>query len=198
MDTATPTESAANFKRFQSWEIRPEEEYARRMRILSELVSATEGTCARRFWNIMGQVVDWEWENMNLALWLTEKIRTDQGNVQRLPLATVTCCQSPPPGKGIEESLSGSVNFAASQSPPTCIGIDGSMTGSVRGAASSSIPPPSTPPELVNNSQKVLSKEQAEIVAKNKAAAFLMREAKRASEKQKREAEVFEAMQWHA
>ena len=59
-------------------------------------------------------------------------------------------------------------------------------------------PPPSTPPELVNNRQKVLSKEQAEIVAKNKAAAFLMREVKRASEKQKREAEVFEAMQWHA
>ena len=68
MAAATPPEIEGNFIRFSSWRILPEEQYAKRMRILRELSSATEGTCTDQFWKVMGQVDDWEWEDMDPGL----------------------------------------------------------------------------------------------------------------------------------
>ena len=175
MAAAPPPESEAKYIRFQSWRIQPEEEYAKRLLILSELAAATEGTSSCRFWKVMGQVDDWDFQDMNPQLLPKEKkVCIDQGNVHS-PLLGLFGCQSPPPGTGIHGSVGGQGN----------------------GASSSSIPPPSTPAELGYNFQKSLSPLSAEklaLIEKNKAAALLMRSLKRSAEQT--EGMVFEVMPW--
>ena len=141
MAAATPPEIESKFIRFSSWRILPEEQYAKRMRILRELSSATEGTCTDQFWKVMGQVDDWEWEDMDPGLLPKDKnMCIEQVVLPSLPLGEFTACQSPPPGSG----------------------IDGSLTGTNNGAASSSLPFPSTPAELLDNSTNVSLTAKAE------------------------------------
>ena len=67
MAAATPPDIDGKVTRFTSWHNHPEEQYAKRMRTLRQLCVDTEGSCRDQFFTVMGQVDDWEWEDLNPA-----------------------------------------------------------------------------------------------------------------------------------
>ena len=167
MEAATPPDIDGKVTRFTSWHILSEEQYANRMRILRELCVETEGTCFDQFFKVMGQVDDWEWEDLN-----PEKLQEDKHVSNRT--------------QAVLSAFSNGQLFAL-QSPPPGSAAVGSVAAEATGAALSAIPLPMTPGELLHDNADIIAKNKADMIAKNKANALMVRDSKMAVDKQKRE-----------
>jgi len=164
MAAATPPEIGVKVSRFTSWHNLPEEQYAKRMRTLRQLCVDTEGSCRDQFFTVMGQVGDWEWEDLNPA-----KLEEDQHVSNRtqtvlraFSLGQVVAYQSPPPGTAAA---------ASDAAAPT-------------GTAFSATGWPTTPDDTFERLTNLQAQAKADLIAKNKAIALKTREAKMAVDKQ--------------
>ncbi len=164
MAAATPPDIDGKVIRFTSWHILPEEQYAKRMRILRQLCVDTEGSCRDQFFKVIGQVDDWEWEDLN-----PEKLQEDehvsnrtQTVLKAFSLGQLVACQSPPPGTAAV----------------------GSVAAGASGAALSATGWPTTPDDTVERLCNLQAQNKADTIAKNKANAIMMRDAKKAVDKQ--------------
>ena len=164
MAAATPPGIDGKVTRFTSWHNLPEEQYAKRMRTLRQLCVDTEGSCRDQFFTVMGQVDDWEWEDLNPA-----KLDEDQHVSNRtqtvlkaFSLGQLVAYQSPPPGTA-------AVGSDAAAPTGTAFWPAGRPTG------------PDTTHEGLTN---LVAQNKADLIAKNKAVALKARDAKMAVDKQ--------------
>jgi hypothetical protein len=164
MAAATPPGIDGKVTRFTSWHNLPEEQYAKRMRTLRQLCVDTEGSCRDQFFTVMGQVDDWEWEDLNPA-----KLEEDQHVSNRtqtvlkaFSLGQLVAYQSPPPGTA-------AVGSDAAAPTGTAFSATGWPTGR------------DTTFESLTN---LAAQNKAELIAKNKAIALMARDAKMAAVKQ--------------
>lgn len=118
----------------------------------------------------MGQLDDWEYEDMHPFLAPPNKKFKWEQHVEPLPWPVNPYgVQSPPPGQGV-------------QKPP----------GGQSLAASSGLATPLTPPELLADRVTAAETAKAELIARNKAAALLRREQKMVPEQHEKPLEGFE------
>ena len=149
--------------RFTSWHDLPEEQYAKRMRTLRQLCVDTEGSCRDQFFTVMGQVDDWEWEDLNPA-----KLEEDQHVSNR----TQTVLKAFSLGQ-----------LVAYQSPPPGTAAVGSDAAAPTGTAFSATGWPTGPATTFGSLANLAAQNKAELIAKNKAIALMARDAKMAADK---------------
>lgn len=164
MAAATPPGNDGKVPRFTSWHNLPEEQYEKRMRTLRQLCVDTEGSCRDQFFTVMGQVDDWEWEDLNLErLDLDKHVRNrTQTALKAFGLGQLGCYQSPPPGTAAVGS------DAAAPS-----GTEFSATGW-----------PTTPDDTLERLTNLQAQTKADLIARNKANALMARDTKKAADKQ--------------
>ena len=164
MAAATPPDIDGKVTRFTSWHNHPEEQYAKRMRTLRQLCVDTEGSCRDQFFTVMGQVDDWEWEDLN-----PEKLQEDQHVSNR----TQTVLKA-----------FGLGQLVAYQSPPPGTAAVGSDAAAPTGTAFSATGWPTTPDDTLERLTNLQAQTKADLIAKNKAIALMARDAKMAADKQ--------------
>ena len=164
MAAATPPDIDGKVTRFTSWHNHPEEQYAKRMRTLRQLCVDTEGSCRDQFFTVMGQVDDWEWEDLN-----PEKLQEDKhvSNRTQIVLNDFSLGQ-----------------LVAYQSPPPGTAAVGSDAAAPTGTAISATGWPTTPDTTFERLTNLQAQEKADLIAKNKAIALKVREEKKAVDKQ--------------
>ena len=167
MAAATPPDIDGKVTRFTSWHNHPEEQYAKRMRTLRQLCVDTEGSCRDQFFTVMGQVDDWEWEDLNL-----EKLDEDKHVSNR----TQTVLKAFALGQ-----------LVAYQSPPPGTAAVGSDAAAPTGTAFSATGWPAGPDDTFERLTNLQAQSKADLIAKNKAVALKARDAKIAAEKQSSE-----------
>ena len=131
------------------------------MRTLRQLCVDTKGSCRDQFFTVMGQVDDWEWEDLNLERLDQDKhVRNrTQTVLKAFSLGQLGCYQSPPPGTAAVGS------DAAAPS--------GTETGW-----------PTTPDDTLERLTNLQAQTKADLIAKNKANALMARDARMAADKQ--------------
>ena len=164
MAAATPPEIDGKVTRFTSWHNHPEEQYAKRMRTLRQLGVDSDGSCRDQFFKVMGQVDDWEWEDLN-----TEKLQEDQHVSNR----TQTVLKA-----------FGLGQLVAYQSPPPGTAAVGSDAAAPTGTAFSATGWPTTPDDTFERLTKLEAQNKADLIARNKAIALKARDEKKAVDKQ--------------
>ena len=149
-----------------TWDDLPEEMFAKRMRRLRQMCVDTDDSCREQFFKVLGQVEEWQWEDMILMSGIIEpqdehgSNRTEK-DLKDFSLGESVPFQSPPPGAA-----------AASSSPPAPCGPSWLPT------------PAHTAAETLEERIRVQEQPNAEVIAKNKADAIARRGAKRALEQQ--------------
>lgn len=175
MASPAPSEIDGKFIRFRSYKHLTECEYKLRMAEVCNLASATEGTNTSRWWKLMSLLDDWEYEDQHPMIPPPgKKMKWEHDPCQNQPPGLLCTDQSPPPGHGI-------VSFARDQD----VAAGNSFAFS-----------PSSPSHFIVDNVNLLEASKAELIAKNKAAALLVREQKVAAEKAQKEVEIFHSMQW--
>ena len=164
MAAATPPDIDGKVTRFTSWHNLPEEQYAKRMRTLRQLCVDTEGSCRDQFFTVMGQVDDWEWEDLNPATLEEDQHVSNrtQTVLKAFSLGQLVCYQSPPPGTAAV----------------------GSDAAAPTGTAFSATGWPTTPDDTLERRTNLQAQTKADLIAKNKANALMARDARMAADKQ--------------
>ena len=164
MAAATPPGNDGKVPRFTSWHNLPEEQYEKRMRTLRQLCVDTEGSCRDQFFTVMGQVDDWEWEDLNPA-----KLDEDQHVSNR----TQTVLKA--------FSLGQLVAYQSQQPGTAAVGSDAAApTGTAFWPAGRPTGPDTTHEGLTN----LAAQNKADLIARNKANALMARDTKKAADKQ--------------
>ena len=164
MAAATPQGIGDKVIRFTSWDIQPEEVYAKRMRTLRQLCVDTDDSCRDQFFKVLCQVDDWEWEDMNLQKLPQDKHVSNRTEkvLKAFSLGQLVQFQSPPPGTA--------------------------SVGSAAAAASGRAMPatgwPTTPGDTLERVFNDEAQQKAELIERNRASAIALRAAKMAADQQ--------------